>query len=275
MSKSSKAAFSNVSLSSILLYLKRHTYLAVAVVSWIIMILLSVLFVAPHVRLISSQMANITTEQVKLDTLSTKLTFLQSLDAPSIANQKALLQNVLPSQKPVTPLISSLEKLAADAGVTFKNFELSPGSVATGGATITAAQSAKGFVSGVGSLPLKLEVQGGFAQMNTFFKSLDTVIPLVNVKTISFTQVSQNGVLISDSTLYKAAVELESLYSLQDVSAIKADAAEVLVPLSTNDISLLNQLSSLVSAQPVPAQTVFIPVFGSEGTQSRPSIFSY
>lgn len=276
MSKSSKSPFSELSVSSITLYLKRHTYLSVAVVSWVIIALLTVVFVMPQIRLIASEFSDTAAQQKKLDALSTKLKFVQTLDNTELDAQRKTLQGVLPSQKPVTPLISSLEKLASEASVSLKNFELNPGSVATGGAGLsTLTPGTRGLVPGVGSLPLKLELQGGFAQMNTFFKSLDTLIPLINVKTISFTQVSQNGVLISDSTEYKATVELESLYSIQD-QATKVDPNEVLIPMTAQDKALLSQLESQVAAQPAATEPVITPFTGGSSTGSnRPTLFSY
>src|SRR5258708_27410900 len=170
MSKGFQSPLSKITVATIMLYMKRHTYLSVAVVSWIVMIVLSVLFVVPQTQQIISESTQISLQQQKLADATTKVAFLQSLSAQDLQSQKTLLQTVLPSQKPVTPLISSMEQLAQDAGVTLKNFELNPGSVATNSAASTTSIT-KGFVPGVASLQLKLELQGGFAQMNIDRKS--------------------------------------------------------------------------------------------------------
>ena len=274
MSKGFSSPLSQITLSSIELYMKRHTYLTVAIVSWVVMIALSVLFVFPQGQRIVTETTQITLQQKKLSDATTKVAFLQALNGQDLERERTLLQTVLPSQKPVTPLISSMEKLAQDAGVTLKNFELNPGSVATTSATQTTTIT-KGFVPGVSSLPLKLEVQGGFAQMNTFFKSLDNLVPLVNVKTINFTQLSQNITSAGADAQYKASVELESLYELQDATVAKIDPNAVLTALSAQDNSLIASLSAQVAAQPAVTQTLFTSTPGSQSGTFRTTLFSY
>lgn len=275
MSKDSKSFLSKVTISSIILYMRRHTYLTVAIVSWAVMIVLTLVFVIPQIQQISTQRSQIAVVEKKLADMVAKVQTLQALNPEELQAQRVLLQTVLPSQKPVTPLISSLEKLASDAGVSLKNFELSPGNVATDsskpGLQVLAV---KGLIQGVGALPLKLEVQGEFSQMNVFFQSLDTVVPLVNVKTIDFTQLTQNVSSLLANTQYKASVELESLYALPEAGTGKVDPNAVLPIVSAQERLLIASLSAQVAAQP-PTSSVFVPVGSASGSLRRDTLFSF
>lgn len=273
MSKEKENPLANLKLSTIVLYLKRHTYLTVAVASWGVMGILTLGVLIPQINLISDHNQKLTIEEKKLSDLQTRSTFLTSLNSQELTDEASVLQKVLPSQKPVMPLISSIEKLASDANVSLQSFELTPGVVATEGATpsLQTMLPVKGIVEGVGPLPLKMEVQGGFAQMNTFFKTLDVLIPLINVRTIEFTVLSQNRSALDPTTRYKATIELDSLYALPGSG--KIDPSPVLTALNTQERSLMASLSAAVSNQPQLGQMTFAPVATS--SSQRQTIFSY
>lgn len=274
MPTQTKSPLANLTLSSIILYLRRRTFLTVAIVSWSVMALLAVAVVLPQIRLISAHTENLGVEEKKLAELQARSRFLLTLDTTVLASQQTMLQQVLPSQKPVTPLISSVERLAENAGVALLGYELSPGTVATQGAEVSTGKAIiKSIVPEVGSLPLKLDVQGAFGQMNTFFKSLDLLVPLVNVKGIDFTVLSQTKGAAPESVQYKASVELDSLYALPE--SLKLTPNPVLVAFTNNEQLLIASLSSMVSSQPALPGSAFQPQTATSGGVLRQSIFSF
>lgn len=274
MSNNNKGPLAGLTTSSIMLYLRRHTYLTVAIVSWVAMAILTVAVVLPQINLITAHNENLGVEEKKLQDLQTRSRFLQALNPDTLRQQHELFQAVLPSQKPVSPLISSIERLALNAGATLQSYELSPGTIATEGARqVPETRQVKSLVEGVGALPLKLEVQGGFISMNTFFKSLDTVIPLVNVKTIDFTVLSQTRDAAPEAIQYKAAVELDSLYALPQ--STRADPNAVLTAFNASQQNLIASLSAMVASQPQLSGAALQAPQATPGAGLRQSIFAF
>lgn len=272
MSDKKKSPLAKLTIPEIVLFMRRRTYLTVAIVSWAIMLLLAFVLVIPQVNLIIAHNENLGLEQTKLTRLQQRSTFLTGLNATEISEQLKVMQTVLPSQKPVTPLISSIERLAAEAGASLQSYELAPGTIATEGGRVTERNLVKGIADGVGSLPLSLDVQGGFIQMNSFFKTLDQLVPMVNVKTIDFTVLTQSLSGSPDSLQYKATVELDSLYALPESG--RGEAEPVLTAFTTQQRLLIASMSAIVSAQEqLPVFAASSPATGS-GTV-RDSVFSY
>lgn len=270
MSDKKKSPLASMSFENILLYLRRHIYLTAAIISWVVMGILTLLIVVPQINLIISDNDKLAIEQQKLTDLQAKSQFLQAQNLSDLSTQKSMLDQVLPAEKPVIPLISSIEQMATDANVLLTSYELTPGSIATdAAATKTQARS---LVPGIGSLPLKLETQGVFASMNAFFKSLDNLVPLVNVKTIDFTVLSQSRGAAPADIQYRASVELDSLYALPDTT--RPDLNAKLIPLSVQQKQLIASLSAQVAAQPqITSITAGPSATGS--ALPRQSIFSY
>lgn len=274
MSDSKKSPLADLNLTTIILFLRRRTYLTVAIVSGAVMVLLTVLVVLPQINLIIAHNQNLNTEEKKLADLQTRSAFLRSLNVATLSDEQKVFENVLPGEKPVTPLISSIERLANDAGVSLLSYELSPGRVATAGAqTAPETVVVKSLVEGVGALPLKMDVQGGFVQMNTFFKSLDLLIPLVNVKTINFTVLSQTKSGPVENIQYKASVELDALYALPTTG--RPSASPILTAFTSAQQRLIASVSAMVASQPQIVEGSFVAIPATGGATLRPSVFSY
>lgn len=268
MASKSDSLFS-LSAASLVPYLKRHRYLTVALASWVVMVALTVVFVMPQLQRISTNAANLKTEEQKFNDLKAKVTFLRSLNRSEVDANNKILQDVLPAYKPVLPLISSMEQLAGEAGVALKSMELNPGSVATEGGKLDTGSSQKSAIPGVYGLPLKLEVQGTFVSMNTFFKSLDRLLPLVNVKNIQFAAGSSAG---GGEAQYKATVELESLY-IAGTDIPKVAITAQLPQLTAGDKKLIASLSATQQVQPqIVAPNLST---GSGSGVLRSSVFDY
>lgn len=276
--KKKASALDQLSFASISAYLRKHRYLTVAVASWGVMIILGLSFLVPQIRLITEHANQLAIEEKKFEDLRNRVQFLTSLNRTELDTNTSLLQRVLPSVKPVIPLLSSMEQLAASAGIAVGSLEINPGKVATSGAQLSQTSTVgiqKSTVEGVYSLPLKLEIQGPFLSMNTFFKSLDSIVPLVNIKTIQFTALAKSVASDPSQAQYKAILELESLFILPEPPP-KTNAqltGPALAPLSAQNKELIASLSAMVEKTGnIGTQTIELP---ASFTQQRQNVFEY
>ncbi|PWU22894.1 hypothetical protein C5B42_04900 [Candidatus Cerribacteria bacterium 'Amazon FNV 2010 28 9'] len=258
----------NITSQVVVTYLKRHRYLTAAMISWVVMGVLTVVFLIPQIGLVAQHRSDVAAQQKKFDDTKAAVSFLQGLNADTLHTQATTVQSVLPQTKPVIPLLSSMEQLAAQAGISLNSLTLNPGKVSTGSADPSSAQ--KSTIDGVYSLPMRLEVQGQFLPMHTFFKSLDQLVPLINIKTIEFTALNQAS-SVNQNSQYKAIVDLESLYVLpSSPSHTPTVQVPTLTPLNQLSLNLIASLSAMVANQPQP----IIGASSSAGL-ARPDVFSY
>lgn len=275
MSKKNNSLLGGARVAFVVAYLKRHKFLSIALAIWIAVVALTLLILAPRLDAIAKLRVKINTEDKKLTQIQQKLLFLQTLDATSLHNQEIDLQKALPSQKPVTPLLASLEILARNAGILLSSFELSPGLVASQSAATPSEKSGVMAVTrypNIGALPLKMEVHGEFSQMNAFFRSLDLLVPLVQVRSIGFTALSQKKDSGSTEKQYRAEVELDSLYTLSEAKT--TEPPETLPALKPEEITLITRISQLVANPPTPISPQASPV-STGSARPRDSIFVY
>lgn len=207
-------------------------------------------FVIPQIGSLAPALQALNAQEKQFNDMKTKVTFLSTQDMVAIQKDIDLMQQVLPSVKPVIPLLSSLDYLAQSSGVAIKSLDFSPGKVATQSAKIDPnAPVLKGTFPGVASLPLKLEAEGSFLNMNKFFETFDTVVPLLNIKSIEFSSQAQSsqGAPTADQP-YKATVELESLY----LASGDTNLTGVLVALTPAQQAILTKIADMIAAQPIP-----------------------
>jgi hypothetical protein len=115
-----------------------------------------------------------------------------------------------------------------------------------------------------------MQVSGTFTNLNSFFKQLDTIVPLVRITTIEFEGADSGaagGATATASAVYQANVTMESLF----VSISPNASGVVEATLSPEHVALLERLSTSYAERQtdVALQTVSI----STGSATR-NIFS-
>lgn len=221
---------------------RRRRYMTVSVISWVVILILSVAVVVPAVQQIVTKMESITEVEAKIAEQQAKVDGLERLNSGEIDQANTVLEGALPREKPVLPLLYSLDRLATSAQVSVSNFQISPGLLGTESGKLDTSSTTNAISPSISALPLKMNVAGGFENLSKFFKSLDDVVPFIQVNSIKFQSQStdKKAVVASGSAQYEADVDLSSLYLKQ---AISDELKGNVVPLSEADKALLDKLS--------------------------------
>lgn len=247
---------------------RKRRFFTLSIISWLTIALLSVVVLLPAVQSILTSMSELSEKQEDLDTLRTQVESLSTVDESIERQRIAILQAALPAEKPVLPLLYSLDKLAIQSQVGISNFQVSPGELSS--LTKEGSRTESTLAPGVFSLPLQMQVSGTFANLNSFFKQLDTIVPLVRITTIEFegadTSTTESA-SASGSAVYQANVTMESLF----VSIAPTANGVVSSNLTPEHLALIERLTAAYSERQtdVALQTVSI----STGSATR-NIFS-
>ncbi len=233
---------SGITLNMILVLARKRRFFTVSVLSWLIMAVLAVTVLVPQVKLIVEALTQLQEKETELTAITAKVSALQGIDTSLLTADIAVLETALPSQKPVLPLLYSLDKLAGASQVAISNFQVSPGDISTSSADLMSGTSLESQLApGVLALPLDLDVTGSFSNMNTFFKTLDDVVPLIHVTSIEFAAYSGGSAQASatSSALFQANVSLESLYTANKKPGLAAAEKVDLTPEEKNLVEKL------------------------------------
>lgn len=238
----SKTVKSELNMKSILAMAKRRRYMTISVLAWATILLLIVTIVAPSVQSILEARATLATATDELAAKERTIQSLQSLDVREIGRQNQILAAALPIEKPVLPLLYSVDRLATNALVSVSNFQVTPGLLGTGSAKLVAQTGAASPISPqLATLPLKMSVAGGFDALSGFFQSLDNVVPFIQINSIDFSStLADPDAKATASAQYSAEVSLSSLYLK---SAIQPGTLTSIAPLTSNDLALIDRLT--------------------------------
>lgn len=252
---------------------KKRRYLTVAVLSWITIGLLCVFFLLPQLGVLVSNISTVQAKEKELAAVKDRIAFLSSEPAQEIDRHLTVLRTALPETKPVLPLLASLERIAADSSVSVGNLELSPGNVATQAAEVKETDSqvqedVKTAFEGVYALPLRFNMQGTFDNMTAFFKKLDTVVPLILVNTIQFSDTNESAPGTDQGqAIFRANVELDSIYRKVEAG----DSSIPLTPLTERQKDILATLEEAAQKAQEDANRTIVPE--AAGTR-RENLFS-
>lgn len=165
-------------------------------------------------------------ETKKLASLQAKVVQLRSVSQPAVAEQIELVNQLLPTKKPLVELLNSLSVIANNNQLSLSELQLSPGTLSTDSATVAKEALNKG------ELDLKFTTTGSLAQLNVLFNQLEQTTPLITIRQLSLRPNDQtfsvNSSTISDTQIYRAEVTLVAGYFPQSVAAqLEADLPEI------------------------------------------------
>lgn len=155
--------------------------------------------VIPGVQATIALYERLSTLEKEYGSLSTKLSFLKSLQEENLRDQLVMLVSAIPQDKSVPSIFSTLEGLAQQSGVSIGEINLtSPGSLATGSA---GRQMTSGKKIGASTLPFSLGATGTYDQIRSFVSSVNQVKRLFDVTSFEFSIGSEGVTRVSLSFL--------------------------------------------------------------------------
>lgn len=158
----------------------RHRTLMMAIGVALAAFLLVVVAVLPIYRNAGSILSKTRIKTKELDSLTSKVSILSKLDPGILEQRVAVLDSALPPRKDVLLYLSAIEGLSRELGLTFGGLSLAPGDVTE--ATGSAKKSVKS--AGLQSLETEIKMQGGQESIYAFLRSIENVLPLMQIKDI-------------------------------------------------------------------------------------------
>ncbi len=234
-----------------LVHTRRYALIAAGLVLFILLVLGFLIF--PQVTSLVDQYSKLQSAQKTIAQLESKSQQLQRLPQSQLFTSGIQINSVLPSRKPLLELLSAMNEVAGASGVSYSELSLSPGKVASEGATLTAAKSPAGAksskpvttarsnsgVSGSEALAVNLKVTGSLANINIFLRDIERVAPLTTVTKLSL--IERTGTKIDPNEAFEADLEIETYFFTQVVSATLAAPVPT---LTVNQQLLMNEITS-------------------------------
>jgi Tfp pilus assembly protein PilO len=223
------------------IFFATRRYLLATVGAGLVVALLIIFVMIPQVNEILSLRAQLQTERPKLERLEQKLADLDSIQFSPEFVQSNLVNEALPSHKPLLELLTSLNTVALSTGVTVRDFQLSPGMIATEGAQPAPGARRTGAVD---SLDLSMRLTGEFAKVQEFLLLVEKVTPFTTITklTVGLQGISQ----VTDpddlsALLINADITTKTYFFTQSITATVEGPLPQLTPV---DREVLEELSA-------------------------------
>ncbi|MFH1959025.1 MAG: hypothetical protein ABIJ22_01725, partial [Patescibacteria group bacterium] len=222
-------------------------YLVISVIIGVAGLLVVFLGITPQINQTLDLNRKIKTEQQKLELLIRKTSDLENIDAQEAYASVDLVDQVLPSKKPLLELLAVLSTIAGKSEVVFTNMSLSPGKIASESAQfINSAKSNTGQTKVTpvikedrGFLDVELKVSGLFSNVEQFFLDVERVAPLIIIKSISLNIKSEEIIMPTDQV--DAELVLSVYYFTKTVSASLESS---LPSIGSKEQEIISEISS-------------------------------
>lgn len=174
------------------MWLHRHRTLVTAGLVFAVTFMLVFVAIIPIYQNTNTLLLKITAKTTEKNELVNKVSVLSKLDPPTVAARVAVLNAALPPKKDVLLYLSAVDGLSRELGLTFGGLSLSPGE-------LNASGSAKKTVttSGLQTLETDIKIQGGKENIYTFLRTIEQVLPLMQVKDIKVTVLADQQYILS------------------------------------------------------------------------------
>lgn len=200
-------------------------FLVWSVVSGLILVVTVFSGVIPQLQTVLKLNDELQVAQKQVQTLRTKASDLENIEARESYQERGLVNQILPSRKPLLELLAGLNSVATKNRVVFTDFSLSPGEISSASAVfLEEAAGRRSGRTGVGSntryetMPLELEIEGQFADVQQFFLDLEQMAPLVTITSLSLNIRGDEGMVQPDDSV-QAELLVLSYYFTQSVEA--------------------------------------------------------
>jgi hypothetical protein len=210
--------------------------------------LLSIIIVwQAAIPLVNSMLAvnsELSKQRIMVAQLGQKAARLRELQSQDIVVSQDLVNAVLPSKKPVLELLTGLNLVAGRAGVSFRDFTVSPGQIASTSAETSAQAQTRRTTKDSGpydALLVELTAEGSFDQIQTFLGEVELLAPFTTVTDLSLNiRRSRSGIVDADDFV-SAEMMLSTNYYTQ---SLKAALTSPLPVITTKHEDVLSQLES-------------------------------
>lgn len=234
-----------------LLLTRRNLVIAIALAA--VSILIAVLFLIPNLQKVQSISADIKREKAKLTSLNNKNNILQNVQSTKLYEKKDKIQVILPSLKPVLPLLNEIERISTENSIIVSEFGIIPGEISTQSAEAKAPPKAVNQNPNLDSIETKLVVIGKIENINNFLKAINKITPMTETTELGLKGVNRQDLVqdnkLSDSNVFEATLTLKSYFY---IGTVQADPAQPIPDQSTysdEDIAVLDAFQIPISSQ--------------------------
>jgi len=194
--------------------------------------------------------------------LQNKVKSLQEVDYLEEFSKSPQVDLALPFEKPLLQLISGVNSVAQQSGVSLSDITTSPGKLATqsakvalDGTTVVAAPQRIGddtkiSIDGVNVLTIGLKARGSLTQINTFLDLIEKITPITQATKFKLSlapavaiqpAASGSAVLQTTTDVYESELELSTYYFAQPI-AVTVDTP--LPSIGKKEQAFLNSLDT-------------------------------
>lgn len=190
------------------MWYKTHDLLVKAIALAGVSFMLVLLAILPIYQSANKLLGTIQKKSIELDKVSSKVALLSKLDKNVLAERVNVIDSALPPKKDVLLYLTSIDGLSRELGLTLGGLSLQPGNISENTETQTKSKSA----TGLQSLDTEIKIQGGRENIYTFLRTIESVLPLMQIKDIS--------VSVSGNDRYTLSLKLGMLWASPDTSTI-------------------------------------------------------
>jgi hypothetical protein len=190
-------------------------------------------------------------EKPKLEKLKQKLSELENIEVSPEFAQVEVVEEALPSKKPLLELLMALSTVSEDTGAVVKEFELSPGLVASDSTkletkTSTSYDELSLDVTIAGTFALDVTIAGTFAQIQDFLLRVEEVAPFTTIVSMEIgnqlnTNSEQFNQQIEEDPTFEAVLTTETYFFTQSIES-RIDSP--LPKIAQRELDVLNFLAS-------------------------------
>jgi len=247
-------------------------YLYFPILALFVVVGLLVFVAVPSIRKVVLLRQEISQKNETLRSLEQKVEVLKSLDENQLLTQVENLERTLPSRKDVFLLLTSLNGLASQTGVSLEQFSLAPGSLATASATdsSTNRSTAQDDLSSSGreaassqlaSLGVEVKITGSFEAVKGFLSNLEQLIPLMRLTTLDLSPASEETpVSLAGTTALPVVPEVSANFTIaMFYASLPTQLGTITEPIQTlteSEQGLYDKLLSFISFPASPSASV-------------------
>lgn len=167
--------------------MKKKSLFFSPIITFIIVILLAIVFIKPKIDEIFTIKNNIITDSAKLIRITEKVSFLENQNVDKLKSDVKISESAIPSEKDIPYFLSTLDFLANEASVSVVSVHTSPGRISTESGLL-ASKEEKVDSNQVGKVSLNVVVEGSFESLKAFLTKMSSSLPLQSVNSINFTR---------------------------------------------------------------------------------------
>lgn len=198
----------------------------------------------PQIQETISLYGKLNAELPKTDLLKKKLAALESVVNTAEYAQIEIVDDALPSKKPLLELLMSLYTVSSQTGILIQQFQLSPGLVASD-STVLSNQPTNRSQDSYDSIEVNMNVSGTFKQIQEFLVQVEKASPFTTVTEMNITgELSGDTVADKQTRVFQADLTTKTYFFTQPISV------RVETPLPVLAVKEQNVLAALASFIP-------------------------